>query len=83
MANNALTVTVRTTGRAEFAALAGWLERQSEDLRNRFWDEWAVLHRAGAEIADSGFCYGIVFAWVSNDFRQHCARFGFSWPEVD
>jgi hypothetical protein len=38
-----------------------------------------VLEATGAQLGDTGFVYGVVHCWISDDFRQHCRKFGFEW----
>lgn len=82
MAKLQTTITAKMPREAEFQRFAEWFEGLPEEEQERFQHEWSVLKEAGAELADVGFVYGVVHCWISHDLRQHCARFGYIWPEA-
>ena len=82
MARVVETISVKMPAPSEFEALGRWFEALDEETQERFWRAWHDLEAAGAQQADVGFVYGVVHCWISDDFRQHCAGFGYHWPEV-
>lgn len=52
------------------------LERMPDNVRGKFLDEWYVLESHGAQMVDAGFSYGVIWAYISNDFKKHAAKFG-------
>ena len=82
MAKVTCTIKMKMPDQSEFEALARWFDSLDEDTQERFWREWHDLEDVGAQKADVGFVYDIVHCWISHDFRHHCARFGYHWPEV-
>lgn len=77
MAISSLSINVKMPS-DEVAKLTAWFDTMPDHERHRFASEWAALEDAGAQIADVGFCYGVMHAWISHDFMTHAARFGFS-----
>lgn len=79
MATNALSIKLQMPSQAEFERLGAWFDTLSQGQRAQFQREWNVLKSAGAEVADAGFTYGVMHCWISDDFRQHCRKFGFEF----
>lgn len=76
MANNMTTLKIRMPDRSEFERVGAWFHSLPEEKRDQFQREWDALKDAGAEVADAGYAYGVVHCWISDDFQQHCRRFG-------
>ena len=72
----ALTIRIKVDPDRQIEKFAKGFDRLSEADQDRFSKEWRALEVAGAQVADSGFCYGVVHAWLSNDMVQHAKRFG-------
>lgn len=81
MAEFKLTLKVKMPDPTEFERLGRWFGTLSAQKKDQFQREWDALQNAGAEIADTGFSYGIVHCWISDDLRQHCRRFGFEFRQ--
>lgn len=72
----ALTIRIEVDPDRQIEKLAKGFDRLSEADRDRFHKEWRTLKAAGAQVVDSGFCFGIVHAWLSNDMVQHAKCLG-------
>jgi len=79
MATAMATMTIRTDTSGVSALLCviaecidGWPENKAE----AFAQEWRLLEAVGAQTADVGFADGVVYVWVSDDFKQHCRKWG-------
>ena len=77
MAELSLSFKVDTTGVAKgIARMTTCVARWPQEKRHKFISEWDELEAAGAQTADVGFVYGVVYAWISDDLRQHCRKWG-------
>lgn len=76
MAKVVETIKIKMPDRSEFERVGEWFHSLPDKKRDQFKKEWDALKEAGAEVADAGFAYGVVHCWISDDFRQHCRRFG-------
>jgi len=72
----ALTVRIEVDPDRQIEKLAQGFDRLSEADQDRFHRGWRTLEAAGAQVADSGFCFGVVHAWLSDDMVQHAKSFG-------
>lgn len=82
MAKVTMEIKARVPSPSQYEAFGAWMGSVAPSTLDRFFDEWETLKQHGAEPVDVGFCYGIVHCWISDDFRQHCRKFGFEWPET-
>lgn len=76
MAKCAMTVRIEVDPNRQIEKLAKGFDLLTEADQDRFHKEWRTLEASGAQVADSGFCYGVVHAWLSDDMVQHAKRFG-------
>ena len=72
----ALTVRIEVDPDRQIEKLSKGLDGLGEADQDRFHKEWRTLEASGAQVADSGFCFGVVHAWWSDDVVQHAKRFG-------
>lgn len=66
------------TGKAheQLATLDKEIVKLSVNVWDAFMAEWDVLQKHGCELTDTGFTDGICYAWISDDFVQHCLKYG-------
>ncbi len=81
MATNMITVKLQIPRQAEYERLGAWFDTLSSQKQAQFQQEWHALKDAGAEVADAGYSYGVIHCWISDDFRQHCRKFGFEFRQ--
>ncbi|MGY9038418.1 MAG: hypothetical protein ACKVLA_11425 [Rhodobacterales bacterium] len=76
MAKCTVPIQINVDPKHQIEKLARGFERLTETEQVDFHKEWKTLENLGAQVADCGFCYGIVHAWLSYDMVRHATRFG-------